>query len=113
MSDSAARGERTPVGVGRHRCTQPGKGSVLVELRGGFGWYCFVFVLDAADPAGGSGILCMGGAAGAGAGATLGAALGATVSPGLGAVIGGPVGAVLGGVLGFEGAVSATKWLNS
>ena len=65
MSDSAARGERTPVGVGRHRCTQPGKGSVLVELRGGFGWYCFVFVLDAADPAGGSGILCMGGAAGA------------------------------------------------
>ena len=55
----------------------------------------------------------LGGAAGAGAGATLGAALGATVSPGLGAVIGGPVGAVLGGVLGFEGAVSATKWLNS
>ena len=63
MSDSAVRGERTPVGVGRHRCTQSGKGSVLV--RGGFGWYCFVFVLDAADPAGGSGIPCMRGAAGA------------------------------------------------
>ena len=48
---------------------------------------------------------------GTGAGATLGATLGAAVSPGLGAIVGGPVGAVLGGFLGFEGAVSATRYL--
>ena len=53
----------------------------------------------------------LGGAVGAGAGATLGATLGAAVSPGLGAIVGGPVGAVLGGFLGFEGAVSATRYL--
>ena len=29
-------------------------------LRGGFGWYCFVFVLDAVTQAGGLGIPCMG-----------------------------------------------------
>ena len=48
------------MGVGRYRCTGFGKGSILKELRGGFGWYCFVFVLDTPDPDWTTGIPCMG-----------------------------------------------------
>ena len=48
----AVRTQRTPVGVDQNRCPQPGGRPLPLQLHGGFGWYCFVFALDAVGPDG-------------------------------------------------------------